>query len=104
MILLLTRQVPKDVRYTRTRGDDPAWPRLIPASLTLYPHTRGWSQNEISKACKLLVIPAHAGMILHFIFHLVNTFRYTRTRGDDPIKEYEFVATLELYPHTRGWS
>ena len=64
MILTSVFNSIKSVSYTRTRGDDPAWPRLIPASLTLYPHTRGWSYTLFFTLSILFVIPAHAGMIL----------------------------------------
>ena len=90
--------------YTRTRGDDPVFSSIGSKFSSLYPHTRGWSCWVTMQKCKSLVIPAHAGMILHDYCTKKAHLSYTRTRGYDPGFPSLSFPTSMLYPHTRGWS
>ena len=89
---------------TRTRGDDPVFVCFGCCIFQLYPHTRGWSSAEESTHSMVLVVPAHAGMILKKVCNYIECFSCTRTRGDDPGLNGYKKDIKKLYPHTRGWS
>ena len=104
MILNLQESLEWLKSCTRTRGDDPVTGTVETGIKVLYPHTRGWSWENLNLLQLKKVVPAHAGMILANIWLIKFFCRCTRTRGDDPEHLQMQLKIQKLYPHTRGWS
>ena len=88
----------------RTRGDGPRSGLFLLVLAKLSPHTRGWSDYQITFGCTQTVVPAHAGMVRGRFFRACAMRCCPRTRGDGPSGATAAPPPPSLSPHTRGWS
>ena len=65
---------------------------------------RGWSWNIKFNTQIILVLPAHAGVILKNTFYANIELGITRTCGGDPACWEPIITLSKYYPHMRGWS
>ena len=88
----------------RTRGDGPRSGLFLLVLAKLSPHTRGWSDYQITFGCTQTVVHAHAGMVRGRFFRACAMRCCPRTRGDGPSGATAAPPPPSLSPHTRGWS
>ena len=74
------------------------------AGSTVSAHTRGWTFRAYASGGVGVGFPAHAGMdpSHHVVYVLCCGF--PRTRGDGPYLFLAFDHSLQVSPHTRGWT
>ena len=89
---------------TRTCGGDPKVFSILIRPLSYYPHMRGWSYSLKALNKALLVLPAHAGVILTSSNTSSTSVCITRTCGGDPSMQVVCKIPPKYYPHMRGWS
>ena len=89
---------------SRTRGGDPGTWARIDATVTYFPHTRGWSYYMLMWKEQIMVFPAHAGVIPTLTVLSTLTQGISRTRGGDPVRQFQLPSGFRYFPHTRGWS
>ena len=88
----------------RTRGGHPSTRRPWRWRATSSPHTRG-SSDRVQWACRsVLVVPAHAGVILPESYAISRHQGRPRTRGGHPAGRIAWQRDLGSSPHTRGSS
>ena len=92
------------LRFSRTRGCDPSACWRLMTYWTFFPHTRGWSWRSRPLGHFEKVFPAHAGVILSFLWLSYSFQSFSRTRGGDPRFCSYWIISNMFFPHTRGWS
>ena len=104
MILRLPIASINPPNITRTCGDDPEIASSDNYNAWYYPHMRGWSLVCRKRKRMSLILPAHAGMILDYVYRKMCWWNITRTCGDDPDQYRSSMSLISYYPHMRGWS
>ena len=89
---------------TRTCGGDPKRSNKQCLAVKYYPHMRGWSAWWPCLSCCIIVLPAHAGVILINPWSFCWMGSITRTCGGDPFCVRLITFPIKYYPHMRGWS
>ena len=92
------------IGITRTCGGDPSTANQIHKLTAYYPHMRGWSRACGWTNSNLMVLPAHAGVILADAIYKLPSVGITRTCGGDPLNTLIVNLNGRYYPHMRGWS
>ena len=68
------------------------------------PHSRGWTLLAQRPGLAFFGFPALAGMDRDSSGGPCAACRFPRTRGDGPSHHYYFRLSMQVSPHSRGWT
>ncbi|SEE60838.1 hypothetical protein SAMN05428939_8119 [Streptomyces sp. TLI_105] len=89
---------------SRARGDGPGMQAALVGFPACSSRTRGWSPPARPRAARLLLLPAHAGMVPSSRRMTGVPAAAPRARGDGPNLVVICGPRLSCSPHMRGWS